>query len=275
VVFKITPGGTYSVLHSIDPSNGEGAYTSSGLTQATDGKLYGVTPSGGSGSYGTIYSITTAGTFTTVHTFADTDGDNPQAPLKQNTNGLLYGTTFSGGDLNICDGGGCGVVYSLNIGTKPFVSLVSTSGKEGANIGILGQGFTTSSVVEFGGVQATAIKIKPHFIEAAVPAGALTGSVTVTTGTTELSSNHIFRVTPTLLSFNPTSGPVGTPVTITGTGLTQTTEVTFGGVEQKAFTVKSDTQVTADVPAGAVTGKIVIKTKGGSAASKSDFTVTQ
>jgi uncharacterized repeat protein (TIGR03803 family) len=275
VAFKITPGGTYSVLHNFVPQNGDGAYPSSSLVQATDGKLYGVTPSGGSGSYGTIYSITTSGTFTTLHTFANTDGDNPQSPLKQNSNGLLYGTTYSGGSSTNCDGGGCGVVYSLNIGAKPFVSLVSTSGKEGTNIGILGQGFNTSSVAEFGGVQATVIKIKPHFIEATVPAGALTGSVTVTTGSTELTSNRTFRVTPTLLSFSPTSGPVGTPVTITGTGLTQTTEVTFGGVAQKTFTVNSDTQVTADVPAGAVSGKIVIKTKGGSAASKTDFTVTQ
>ena len=55
---------------------------------------------------------------------------------------------------------------------------------------------------------------------------------------------------------------------IMGTGLTQTTKVTFGGVAATTFKVNTDSQVTANVPAGAVTGKIVIKTKGGSAASK-------
>lgn len=44
----------------------------------------------------------------------------------------------------------------------------------------------------------------------------------------------------------------------------QTTTVTFGGVKA-SFTVNSDTQVTATVPGGAVTGKLALKTKGGSA----------
>jgi IPT/TIG domain len=97
--------------------------------------------------------------------------------------------------------------------------------------------------------------------------------VTVTTGSSTLTSNVEFRVKPTFLSFSPTSGPVGTPVTITGTALTQTTKVTFGGVAATTFAVNSDSQVTANVPTGAVTGKIVIKTNGGTAASKTSFTV--
>jgi hypothetical protein len=83
----------------------------------------------------------------------------------------------------------------------------------------------------------------------------------------------MFKVTPTLLSFSPTSGTVGTPVVLTGTGLTQTTKVTFGGVAATTFTVDSDTQVTADVPTGAVTGKIGITTRGGTAKSRTSFTV--
>ncbi len=147
---------------------------------------------------------------------------------------------------------------------------------KGAKIGILGQGFSSSSEVKFGGVAAASFTRQgTTFISSTVPAGALTGSVTVTTGATTLTSNQRFRVTPTILNFSPTSGPVGKPVMITGTGLTQTTKVTFGGVAATTFKVNTDSQVTANVPTGAVTGKIVIKTKGGSAASKTDFTVTQ
>jgi hypothetical protein len=102
---------------------------------------------------------------------------------------LFARATYRGGDLNNCFsnvGGtifaGCGDVYSLNIGAAPFASLVSTSGTEGAKIGILGQGFTSSSVVKFGGTQATTIQRSgTTFISATVPAAALTGSVTVTT----------------------------------------------------------------------------------------------
>ena len=145
--------------------------------------------------------------------------------------------------------------------------------KEGAKIGILGQGFSSASVVEFGGAQAAITVLSgTAFITATVPAGALTGSVTVTTGTTTLTSPQTFKVTPTISSFAPPDGPVGTPVTITGTGLEQTTKVTFDG-KSATFTVVSDTEVTAEVPTGAVTGKIAVTTKGGSAASATSFTV--
>ena len=60
---------------------------------------------------------------------------------------------------------------------------------------------------------------------------------------------------------------------LTGTGLTQTTKVTFGGVRATTVTVNSDTQVTANVPTGAVTEKIVITTFGGSVKSATNFTV--
>jgi hypothetical protein len=55
--------------------------------------------------------------------------------------------------------------------------------------------------------------------------------------------------------------------------LTQATSVKFGGVKASTFTVNSNTQVTATVPSGAVTGKISIVTPGGTASSATVFTV--
>jgi uncharacterized repeat protein (TIGR03803 family) len=221
---------------------------------------------GGGNGDGTVFKITTSGTLTTLHSFDATDGAGPYAGLVQATNGDFYGTTFEGGS-------DFGTVFSLSMGLKAFLEIQSTSGKEGAKVGILGQGFSSSSVVKFGGTKATTIVLSgTTYITATVPAGALTGSVTVTTGTTTLTSPKIFKVLPTLTSFSPTSGPVGTSVTITGTGLTQTTKVTFAG-KSATFTVISDTEVTADVPATAVTGKVTITTKGGSATGTTSFTV--
>jgi uncharacterized repeat protein (TIGR03803 family) len=266
-VFKITPSGTYTVLYTFTDTT-DGNAPNSALAQATNGKLYGVASGGGTSNDGTIYTITTTGTFTTLHNFDGTDGLDPASPLKQNTNGILYSDTYNGGTAND------GVFYSLNLGLGPFVSLVTTSGREAATVGILGQGFSHSSVVKFDGIQGTAVNVSGSaFISATVPAGALTGLVTVTTGATTLTSNQKFRVTPVLTSFTPPSGPVGTPVVITGSGLTQATKVTFGGVIATTFTVNSDTQVTADVPTGAVTGRIVITTPGGTATSTTGFTV--
>jgi IPT/TIG domain len=128
-------------------------------------------------------------------------------------------------------------------------------------------------VVKFGGTKATSIVPSgTTFITAIVPAGALTGAVTVTTGTTTLTSSKTFDVLPTITSFTPESGPVGTSVTIKGTGLKQTTKVTFEG-KSRTFTVISDTEVKADVPTGAATGKIAVTIKGGSATSAASFTV--
>ena len=211
--------------------------------------------------------VAQAQTLTTLHSFDLTDGDQPYAGLVQATNGNFYGTTYGGGANNY------GTVFSLSVGLGAFVRTQSTSGKEGAKIGILGQGFSTSSVVEFGGVEATTIvRSGTTFITATLPAGALTGAVTVTTGTTKLTSSQIFKVLPTITSFTPASGSVGTSVTIKGTGLQQTTKVKIDG-KSATFTVDSDTEVQADVPTDAVTGKIVVTTKGGSATSATSFTV--
>jgi hypothetical protein len=183
------------------------------------------------------------------------------------TNGTFYSTTEQGGPVS------AGTFYSLSTTYSPFISLVSISGKEGAKVGILGQGFTSASVVKFGGVAVITKQLTGGtFIMATVPAGALTGTVTVTTGTKTLTAPKQFKVTPTLVSFSPPSGAVGTVVTITGTGLAQTTKVTFNKVSA-TFTVNSDTQITATVPATATTGKIALTTKGGTASSTTNFTV--
>jgi hypothetical protein len=131
--------------------------------------------------------------------------------------------------------------------------------------------------VEFGGVPATVTSITPTYITATIPPGAQTGLVTVTTGSTTLNSLQSFYVLPNITGFSPPSGPVGTAVTITGTGwsqkYSQTIEVRFGSIIAK-FTINSNTQLTATVPNGAVTAPIYITTADGTAVSATDFTVT-
>lgn len=282
VVFKMTTAGKLMVVHNLNGTS-DGANPFAGLVQATDGNFYGVNANGGAVSSncpngcGTVFKVTSKGVFSVIYNFDLTTGQTPYTTMFQSTNGLLYGTTESGGTANggICGAGSCGVLFSVNIGAAPFVSTLTTSGKVGVKVGILGQSFGSSSVVKFGGVQATSVtRSGTTYLTATVPSGATTGSVTVTTSGGTLTSNKTFRVTPQITSFTPPSGPVGTSVTITGVSLTQTSKVTFGGVAATSFTVNSDTQVTATVPSGATTGKIAVTTPGGSATSTTSFTVT-
>ncbi len=77
---------------------------------------------------------------------------------------------------------------------------------------------------------------------------------------------------PTLTSFSPTSAKVGQKVTILGTHLIGTTNVSFNGTAA-TFSIKSTGAIVATVPTGATTGKISVTTGGGSATSTGTFTV--
>jgi uncharacterized repeat protein (TIGR03803 family) len=94
-VFKITPEGKLTTLYSFcaqfDCPDGNNPVA--GLTQATDGNFYGTT-NGGLRDFGTVFKITSDGTFTTLHAFDNIDGHNPYAGLVEGTDGNLYGTTI-------------------------------------------------------------------------------------------------------------------------------------------------------------------------------------
>jgi uncharacterized repeat protein (TIGR02543 family) len=77
---------------------------------------------------------------------------------------------------------------------------------------------------------------------------------------------------PTISSFAPTTGPVGTPVTITGNNFTGATAVAFNGTAA-IFTVNSNTQITATVPTGATTGTISVTKATGVGTSANVFNV--
>jgi uncharacterized repeat protein (TIGR03803 family) len=90
-IFKITPSGTFTTLHSFQLT--DGAIPARKLVQGTDGNFYGATGAGGANGYGTVFKITPSGTLTTLHSFDGTDGADPLTGLVQGTDGNFYGTT--------------------------------------------------------------------------------------------------------------------------------------------------------------------------------------
>lgn len=79
-------------------------------------------------------------------------------------------------------------------------------------------------------------------------------------------------VAPTITAFAPSTGPVGTSITITGTNFTGATAVAFNGTAA-TFTVNSSTSLAAIVPLGASTGAVSVTTAGGTSVSSSPFTL--
>jgi uncharacterized repeat protein (TIGR03803 family) len=97
-VFKVTPSGIETVLHTFTGGGSDGATPEAGVIQASDGNFYGVTLVGGASNLGTVFELTPSGTETILHAFAGgSDGANPPANLVQGSDGNLYGTTGAGG----------------------------------------------------------------------------------------------------------------------------------------------------------------------------------
>ena len=268
VVFKMKPSGALTVLHGFDRAaqSVNGYNPIAGVVLASDGNLYGTASSGGTNGVGVLYRITKKGEYAVLHDFDNAGGTYPDATPMQHTNGKIYGLTRGGGAQ-------IGVLYSLDAGLPPFVKLMTMQGKAGQIVEILGQGLTGTANVKFGSGSANFTVVSDTYLTAVVPTNGVTGFVTVTTPSgTLLSINQKFKVLPAITNFTPTSGPVGTKVTITGSGFIGATKVTFGGVKA-SYTVNSGTQITATVPTGAITGKIAVTTPGGTA-SKGIFTVS-
>lgn len=264
IVFRITDPGGLTVLYDFSTGTPYG-----GLVQATDGFFYGTTAPARYSGGPSIFRISSTGAFATLYDFESATGTDSLSTQVQHTNGLLYGDTNAGGAFDL------GVFYSFDVGLGPFVSFVRNSGNVGQTVQILGQGFTGTTAVSFNGTAAAFTVESDTYLTAAVPAGATTGLVTVTEPGGALTSNKIFYVTPQILSFSPPSGPVGTSVVITGESFTGANEVTVGCEQTPAsFTVDSDTQITAIVPAGATGGKIGVRTPGGATLSAVGFNVT-
>jgi uncharacterized repeat protein (TIGR03803 family) len=128
-VFKITPGGRLTTLHSFDGTDGSVPFA--GLVQGTDGNFYGTTEEGGAYDNckfgcGTVFKITSGGTLTTLHSFSGspTEGSSPTG-LVQANDGNLYGTTYDGGAMRD------GTVFKIALAGK-LTTLHSFDGTDGA-----------------------------------------------------------------------------------------------------------------------------------------------
>jgi hypothetical protein len=203
---------------------------------------------------------------------------------------VAAGTTT--GPIHVDNGDAPAAVSSTNFtvaspGTcaPTITSFTPTCGPVGTSVSITGTNLLDASdsagaVTFFNNKTATStLALSATQITAVVPSAATTGKINVDTGVgTAAASATDFTVAATcatITGFTPTSGPVGTVVTITGTGFTGATAVSFNNVNATSFTVNpAGTQITATVPTGATTGKIRVTVGGGTVVSTADFVVS-
>ncbi|HXR93549.1 MAG TPA: choice-of-anchor tandem repeat GloVer-containing protein [Steroidobacteraceae bacterium] len=132
-IFKITPDGTETILHSFGGNQQYDGFLFDGaptLVQASDGNFYGMTDSGGVNGQGTVFRVTSDGIETVLYSFAggSTDGAVPYGNLIQASDGNLYGATSAGGASNV------GVVFRITLdGTETVLYSFAGGPTDGAS----------------------------------------------------------------------------------------------------------------------------------------------
>jgi uncharacterized repeat protein (TIGR03803 family) len=350
VIFKLTPDGTYTVLHSFDGN--DGSYPGA-LIEASDGNLYGATYSGPNGA-GTVFRISPQGQVSTLHKFNVTDGIGPGAPLIEGADGYLYGTTHAGG-IGTCYTSslpqGCGTVFKISTsgafsvlhrfynrdGTAPYAPLMQASNGDYYGTTFEG-GFTAFNGCPYGcgtiyRITSSGTFTVMHTFDFGLGGNPYAGLVQANDGnlygTSPLGGDggygEIFKMTPAgefsvVYGFNPSTsqgggttavlqatdgkfygtyewgyligaafsldvglgpfvsfvqptGKAGGTAQILGQGLSGATEVTFSGVSA-SFKIVSDTYMTATVPSGATAGPVVVTTPSGKLTSNVNFRIS-
>jgi uncharacterized repeat protein (TIGR03803 family) len=208
------------------------------LTQGSDGNLYGTTIHGGANSGGVLYRLGTTFSYEITHNFGQNtaDGNAPEGSVVQATNGKFYGTTDGGGSLND------GTIY----------------GYSGATYGTL---FAWNSPVHDG---AGLTQHTNGFLYGVTSAGGPESLGTIYSVNLGLHS---------FITFVKPTGKAGQTAQILGQGLTGTTSVTFDGLPATSFSVLTDTFMTAVVPSGATTGKVLVATPTGPLTSNVKFRI--
>ncbi len=170
-----------------------------------------------------------------------------------------------------------GVSATAALAAAPVITGQSAiSGHVGQTVTLTGSGFTGATQVAFHGTSSVfTVNAAGSSITATVPGGATSGKITVVTPSGTATSPKSYKVKAAslkLTGFAPLTAPVGATVTITGSDFTNATGVQIDALAAQ-FHVVSDTQITATVPAGAGSGRIVVTTQTGTVTSTDRLTV--
>jgi hypothetical protein len=288
----VTPAGTagstvdVAVLESGQPT---GVLPAAFGYLATAPDLTTVVPGSGPDSGGTPVTLTGTG-------FLGVDGVGfggvPASSFTVDSDTRITATTPPGAagttvDVTVTEGLAADVLpaaFGYVAAPSAPVTATPASGPDagGTPVALTGTGFTGATGVTFGGVPGTGFTVVSDAEITVVSPPGTPGTVplAVVEGTAaEVPGGFTYLGTPaTATSIDPATGPDsgGTVVTLTGTGFTGATGVTFDGVPGTGLTVLSDTELAVTTPAGTVgpADVVVVDAAGSTAALAFDYAAT-
>jgi hypothetical protein len=231
---------------------GSGNVVRSAAAAAT---ITGVSPM--SGAVGSLVTITGTN-FVNVSSVTFYDYASPSWTVNSSTSitAVVPAGTPSPGRWRVVTPDGTAVFDSLFTvtGTPTITGVSPTSGPVGTAVTISGSNFTSNSMVTFYDTPSPSFTVNSATsITAVLPAGTPSpGRWRVVNPAYTAVYNPTFTVTgtPTITGVSPTSGPVGSRVTITGSNFANDSRATFYDYPSPSFTLNSSTSITATVPSG-------------------------
>ncbi|MFG3049855.1 RHS repeat-associated core domain-containing protein [Kitasatospora sp. NPDC048239] len=288
--FALKPGGSeqiakYSYQLDTDAAATEIAAAADGSAAVT------LTPTSAGRRTLTVRAFDAAGHASTpaAHSFVvDAFASGDPHDLFYDAAGQLVGVSQPNGESARYEYDAAGNTVSTKRTSSAELTVLSTvpnQAPSGARVEISGTAFATDPAavkVVFTGTATPAqvVTAERNRLTVVVPAGATDGPVTVTVGASTATGTERFRIgaarpAPALTGFSPAAGAPDTTVTLTGSGFDpdpSRNSVLFHRTLAKV-TQATPTSLTVVVPGAVSSGRITVRTPGGTVTSGTDFIV--
>jgi VCBS repeat protein/IPT/TIG domain-containing protein len=190
-----------------------------------------------------------------------TFGGVPAASFTVNSDYYITAIVGAGasGEVVVTTPDGTAKKTDFIFGETVIKSFSPATGGPGTVVTITGSGFVGVSGVYFGNAHASRTVNSPTSMTVVVPSDG-SGLVTVYFGDGSLVCSDAFTYqspVTSIASVTPNVGGPGTTVSLKGSGFSQATAVTFGGVPAASYTVNSPYSITAIV-AGGASGNVTV-----------------
>jgi uncharacterized repeat protein (TIGR03803 family) len=289
ILYRISPAGTFKVLHTFDTKGHPDGGGTFGFTPAPDGNFYGATVAGSQNTpFNSVFRFSPkTGAYKILHGF---NWPNiAQSGLVMASNGELFGLQTNSNLYQISTKGAYHEIGPLS--TTQYADghiLQASDGNlwgdfQGGDCGDQGMVFgatTAGSVLQnltfncnTDGQQLGSIfqAADGKFYGVTFGSGVATTD-SITNGTIWSIDAGLPPPSPNVVNFFPTKGAVGTKVLLQGVHFVGTTAVTFNGVSA-TFSLLTANYISVTVPSGAKTGKIEVTNAGGTTTSTKPFAV--